>query len=171
MPAGSTRTIVTRAFYLVGLALLLTPFLSLIVAWPFRVGAPDWRFQQFNTLVGGLTPAALGLAIMLLTARALEHRRAQLLVSWLAMAGALGVMILLGNYLLDALELRALVVPEQRGALLRLAIKGTIQSLVEVTVLAGLGYAGLRAAWRRPASEPVSAASLVRRPTQTLVGS
>ena len=150
MPTGNGRPVLTKTAYAVGVVLMLTPVVNFVSAWPVRLGAADWRFQQFGTLAAGLAPATLGLAIALYTARALDHRRTQGVIGVLGLLGAAAVAGLLVNFGLDALELRAIIAREGKGPVLQVALKAVTQSVVVAVALTLLGVTGARA-WRRPA--------------------
>ena len=159
--AGTSRPVIPMTAYAVGLMLLANPFFNLVGAWPQHFGAADWRVQQFGTLVAGLAPATLGVAILLYTARSLDQRRTQVVIASLALLMAVVVAGLFVSFLFDALELHAIIVAEGKGPLARVALKVALQSMVVIPTLALLGVAGIRAPRRRVAGSDARAETLL----------
>lgn len=169
MPTSArSGPIVSTAGYAVGMMLVLVPLLDVVSSFPPHIGVTEWRVEQFGLLVKVLPPATLGLALSLYVARALEHRRRLRLLAGSALFAALVVLLLLGNFGLDAAELSARVQPAEKESYVATVAKLFLQSSLVAGALFALGVAGLRA-YRRGGqaehseSQPSESAALLVR--------
>lgn len=159
---------ISKAAYALGIMFLVSPALNFVTAWPLRFGAADWRFQQFATLAAALPPALLGIGIIVLTARSLEHRVAQIVIGIISLLTTLLVAGLLASFLLDALELRARIAAAGQGPLTRVAVKVLLECTLALPTLLLLGVAGIRVRKRvvKAARGPADSI-LIRQPIET----
>lgn len=148
-PASKPNTVISRAAYAVGLVLLLFPVFGLATSWPFRIGQVMWRVQEFGAISSGLAPAMLGAAIILYTARSLEHGRTQFAIGVLVLIAAVAIAALLGNFIMDALEVRAQLAADAKAPFLRLASRAMLQAAAVSAAFFALGITGVAGARRQ----------------------
>lgn len=149
--------------------LVLVPLMSVMAVWPLRPELVEWRFEQFGSLVNALPPMTLGLAILMYVAGALEQPRALRSLGVLALLASGILVMILGNFGLDAAQLSSRVEPGERGRYAATVVRLLAQTVFVLGAAVLLGIGGVRASRqlhqaRRAvpgASDP--AAMLVRR--------
>jgi hypothetical protein len=150
--------------------LVLVPLVSVISAWPPRPGQVEWRFEQFGSLVNALPPMTLGLAILMYVAGELEHPRVLRSLGVLALLAFSILVLLLGNFGLDAAQLSSRVEPGEKVRYAATVLRLLVQTVFVLGAVGLLGIAALRAsrqlyhARRRVAGAAEPAAMLMRRP-------
>lgn len=99
-----------RLAYLVALLLVFMPVLQVLLQiWPLQLGNIQWRFPAAGVLVGSLQSPFLGLAIIALVARSTESRGISRTVGILSAITSIVLIASLVLFVLDALQLRAIV--------------------------------------------------------------
>jgi hypothetical protein len=96
--------------YVLAASLLLVPFLDLLVqVWPMLPSQSAWRFGTLGLLSRTLITPSLGLLLLLGAALSAEH--AQLLRVISALSGVISLVLFgcLALFLIDGIEVRALV--------------------------------------------------------------
>jgi hypothetical protein len=134
----------------VGLVFLAIGLLDLALGWfPPRFGNPEWEFGTVTRTFDSLPITVLGLALTL--ASAIQRRvawatRAAAALCWLlALILAAGFVV----FLLDVpVALKAVTQPVVRAGLDRAIIKALVQGVLYPTVLAAIGWQGVRATRR-----------------------
>jgi hypothetical protein len=133
-----------------GLVFLVIGLLDQALGWfPLHFGNPEWEFGTVTRTLDTLPIAVLGLAMTLASA-------AQRRVPWTARAAAalcwlLAAVLLAGLvvFLLDVpVALKSVTQPAVRSGLERAIVKALVQGVLYPTVLAAIGWQGLRAARR-----------------------
>jgi hypothetical protein len=94
--------------YLVAVLLVVVPTAdSLFTVLPLQLGEPGWRFGATGLLTRAFLTPLLGLLIATLFAALAEQRRVLGALSWLSGIAALGLVLALVLFCLDAIQLRA----------------------------------------------------------------
>lgn len=145
MTSHRRQAVVSSAAYWVGSMLVLVAMSGPITDWPPHPGLTAWRFDEFRLVVNALPPATLGLALLLYTARALEHRKVLVGVASAAFLGSGILLCLIGVFSLDAMELRSRIQGAQESAYLVTVVKLVVQGCVVAVTLFALGVAGAAA--------------------------
>jgi len=134
----------------VGAVFLVIGLVDLSLGWITpHFGNPEWEFGTIARTLDSLPITVLGLALVL--AATAERRvvwavRAASLVAWVL---AIGLLVLLAVFLLDVpVALKATVPPELKAGLYRAVAKALVQGLLYPTVLAAIGWQGVRATRR-----------------------
>ena len=143
LPRG--RSIVWT-LHAVALALLVSPLVDLIGAiWPARLSEVSWRFGAFGLTTSALVSPILGFALLKVGGVLLEQR---LLVRTVAIVDLLLLLLLmvgLGFFALDFLQLRATLAVSSQAQYDMAGFKAAVNGLVELIALGWMGVAGMRA--------------------------
>jgi hypothetical protein len=132
--------------YLVALAfLLIPPFDAFMQVLPLRVHDPRWRFGFFGLESNALMLPMAGLLIAFMTAVFFEHRRFQKVLGILSTIAAVAVIVALGVFALDALQVRPEVKPAAQLAFRVASMTAALKSILGIITLIGFSYAALRA--------------------------
>lgn len=138
---------IVRGLYLFALVLVLSPLMDLTsTAWPMRPADLAWRYGFLGLAAGYLHTPLLGLVLALLVAWWTGGSAALRVLGVGMMAGALVLMLAMGMFMLDVLQMRGLREPELQQAVL---VGGILQELKYGTaclVLAALGFGSVRSA-------------------------
>lgn len=145
------------ALYVVAIAFILPSLMEfLLVSYPYRVGAAQWRFGALGLLFNSvLFSPIIGLSLAAVTAVMLDQRLVARVLAVIAGIIALFMLIGLPFFVLDFLQLRAGVNPQAKRAFdftsLKAALTGGLMFLTALSVAIG--------AWRSsgPASQRASA--------------
>ncbi len=144
-----------KALYPIGALILVSSLADPIVqTWPFRFGELRWRFGA----VGLATASALGVIFALVwmmgVAALLGHRRAlrALSVTHMVLGGLM--LAVLALFVLDFLQVRAMVDPRMRGSLDATVLKSMLILGISIPAALGLGIAG----WVTTRAAPLSRA-------------
>lgn len=140
--------------YLVGMLLILLPFGEAILSTqPFTPTSLPWRYGATGIMSSALLTPMLGLLLIAMVAALLEHRRVLRTAAVLSLAAAVVLLAASGLFALDAIQLRAQVIPAARGSF-QTATALTFLRIIALIVTAGV--LGL-AAWK--ASRPLGRSS------------
>ena len=147
-PAGGSpapRHLLLGSAYALGIALvLLTALDTLASVWPIRAGDAQWRYGAVGLGAGALLLPAIGIGIIGGIAFFAGHRRTLWLISVVAGLGAVVLLVTSAGFVLDVLQMRSRVRPDQMTAF-DLASAMAIVRLVVLSVVAALVAA---AGWR-----------------------
>jgi hypothetical protein len=103
--------------YFVAFSLVSIPLLDTALSvWPLRIGEVAWRFGVAGLFSRAIMTPALGLFIAFATALFLDHRRLLQVFSVLNALAASLVVLGLGLFVLDAVQLRVQVNPQMKTA-------------------------------------------------------
>ena len=151
------------AVYPLGFLLLIVPLVDVALrAYPFRFGAPDWRFAAFGTLFGNVGTMLIGLALigiiaayrgnaLLLRVLSFRGQSGQTTGSVVAILTGVLVLGLLALFALDALQVRQTAPEALRRPILTSAIGAATAALFGAASLFGVGigaWISSRAGWR-----------------------
>jgi len=129
----------------VAVLLIASPAIDLVGAvLPARPGEISWRFGVFGLLTNSLVTPMLGLAILMVVATLLERRRTVRRLTILTLILDVILLLGLGLFVLDFLQLRQAVTGTSRGAYDAAAIKALLVGLLEIAVLAWLVVTGFQ---------------------------
>jgi len=129
------------------LLVLITVMDFALAVWPFQPGAIAWRYGAGGLLGGYLLSPILGVAMIALLARALDHRRMLWTVVALGLIGGLVLVITMVAFPLDAVQLRGRVEEAERWAFDVGVAKALVKHLtggVALLWLAGGSFRALR---------------------------
>jgi hypothetical protein len=129
----------------VAVLLIASPAIDLIGAIvPARPGEISWRFGVFGLLTNTLVTPMLGLAILIVVATLLERHQTVRRLAVLTLILDVILLLGLGLFILDYLQLRQAVTGTSRGAYDAAAIKALLVGALEIGVLAWLVVTGFR---------------------------
>jgi hypothetical protein len=129
----------------VAFLLIASPAIDLIGAVvPARPAEVSWRFGVFGLLTNSLVTPMLGLAIMQVVATLLEQRRTVRRIALFVLVLDIVMVLGLGLFVLDYIQLRQAVTGSSRGAYDAAAIKALLVGVLEISVLASLVVTGFQ---------------------------
>lgn len=135
-----------RVLYATAFLLIVIPFVQAISQLlPLQLGNIQWRFLSANPLSSVLLLPFLGLLLLLLMARTLMSRGLSLFVGILSALFSLGLLASLVLYILDGLQLKAIVSSAQMAAFQNAFVRVSIVALVFAVVFAMMALAALKA--------------------------
>ena len=133
-----------------GLVFLVIGLLDLGLGWfPLHFGNPEWEFGTVTRTFDSLPITVLGLALTL--ASAVQRRVAWATRGAAALCWVLALILAVGFvvFLLDVpVALKAVTQPVVRAGLVRAIAKALVQGVLYPTVLAAIGWQGVRATRR-----------------------
>jgi len=120
--------------YLTGAMLVLVPFgEAFFSTFPMEPGSAMWRFGAVGIMSSALLTPLLGLLILVTTSAILEHPLGVRLVGGVTLVAGVILLLVLGLFVLDAVQIRAQVVEEARASY-QMAAGQTIFRLLAVMV-------------------------------------
>jgi MFS family permease len=123
--------------YALGVFLLLMPLIdTLVSAWPPRPGVIGWRFGAVGLYSNAFLTPLVGVILLLVLAKAMEHRKVIRLLSILTAIAAVFVLGALAVFILDALQMRAAVRAEAKTTFDRASALAMVKYLVTAVILA-----------------------------------
>jgi hypothetical protein len=144
---------VVRGLYLFALVLVASPLADLAsTVWPMRPTDLPWRYGFLGLGAGYLHTPILGLTLAMMVAWWTDDPSVTRAVGIVMLASSLVLLIAMGMFMLDVLQMRGLREPEMRQAVL---VGGLLQELKYGTgllVLAALGFGSVRTAARQARS-------------------
>jgi hypothetical protein len=136
-----------RGIYLFGLALILTAAIDLFTTvWPLRPTDIAWRYGFLGLTAGYLQTPTLGLLVIALTAA--WQRRPLILhtVGSVSLALALILLLAMGMFALDVLQIRELRAAEGQATVLAGGLFQEVKYFVAFLVLTFMGYGSVKTA-------------------------
>lgn len=129
----------------VAFLLIASPTVDLIGAIvPPRPGEVSWRFGVFGLLTNALVTPMLGLAIMQVVANLLEQWKTVRRITLFNLVLAIVLLLGLGLFILDYVQLRQAVTGSSRNAYDAAAVKALLVAILELGVLAWLVVSGFQ---------------------------
>jgi hypothetical protein len=129
----------------VAFLLVASPAVDLIGAiLPPRPAEVSWRFGAFGLLTNALVTPILGLAIMQIVAILLEQWKTARRLTYLNLILAVALLLGLGLFVLDYIQLRHAVTGSSRAAYDAAAIKAFLVAVLELGVLVWLVVSGFQ---------------------------
>ncbi len=130
----------------VAFLLIASPAVDLIGAVvPPRPAEVSWRFGVFGLFTNALVTPMLGIAIMQVVANLLERWKTVRRIAIFNLILAIVLLLGLGLFVLDYLQLRQAVTGSSRNAYDAAAIKAILVGVLELGVLAWLVVSGFQA--------------------------
>lgn len=140
-----------RALYLVAALLVVTPLMDVLTnVWPLAFGDLRWRYGAVGLLSGFLLTSLLGMALAVMTAVALRHRRVLSVLFVLNVAAAVVLLAATGLFGLDVLQVRVTVPMENRGLFDVGAVKALFKHGTLMVSFAALGVGARSSMSQRP---------------------
>ena len=135
-----------RMLYATAFLLIVIPFLQAISQLlPLQLGNLQWRFLSANPLSSVLLLPFLGMLLLLMMARALANRGLSLFVGILAAIFALLLAASLVLFVLDGLQLKAIVNSAQTAQFQNVFARVTAVTVIFVVVFTMMALAALKA--------------------------
>jgi hypothetical protein len=151
---ATDNSVVTAAIYVIGLIFLLNPPIDVLTqAWPWRVGATEWRYGTVGIAANYLVSSVFGMLLMTLAAAWRQQRAALRVLAALNLLATGVLMVASVGFVLDVLQLRGNVPPEARRTFYIGAAKALLKYGMTVVGLALVGIA----AWKGARSIQASA--------------
>lgn len=144
-----------RVLYLSAFLLFFMPYFQALAGlWPLQFGALQWRFQATGSMSGIMMLPFLGLVLALAVARSVGHKGVQRFVGIIGALTVVGLIVALGLFAMDALQLKKIIRDQQMAAFNKAVITATLAmifSLCTFTVLTIVAF-------RSPSGSSVKAA-------------
>lgn len=136
---------VIAAAYAVALMLVLIPLSEMLLrVWPLRLGEASWRFGAVGLFSNALMTPLLGLTFAGMLAFIYGHRRTIRTISVVLGVSGLILVLASGMFILDALQMRASVVPEAKLAF----DVASAQALLKLGLFTVVGFVMAVGGWR-----------------------
>jgi len=131
--------------YAIALLMLILPATDFISnVWPLNPGDFRWRFGMVGLLAGFLLTPLLGILLATVVAALSEDTRMLRIVSSVAGAGALVLVIFVGLFVLDVLQFRPEVPAERLGSFDFANIRAIVKHLLVAATLGWMSLTGWR---------------------------
>lgn len=155
--------------YAVAALLVVTPLTQLAASLGWRVmpGSMQWRTGALGLLASAILTPTLGMLVAVLTAVVYEHRLARRILPLLCGLAALGLLALLGVFILDGLQMRAVLTARFRPQFTNSLIQGAVVYALNAAALATICVGALRV--DRRARRIARATQRSRRPEDPLL--
>jgi hypothetical protein len=128
-PYGAPLRKVSGTLYLVCALLIVVPLIDFTTSIvPYLPGSSRWRFASGSVFSGFLLTPLLGIALAMLIASLLHHRRVLKLLMLLSVAAGLLLLGLSALLALDVIELRAGAEGDVRQAIVLSGARGLIKN-------------------------------------------
>ena len=136
-----------RGLYLFGFALAMTAAIDLFTTvWPMRPSDIAWRYGFLGLTAGYLQTPTLGLALMIGTAIWARNRTVLRLAGFVALVVSLLLMVAMGLFGLDVIQMRGLRAEEMQSAVMAGGMFQELKYFIAVLVLVFLGFGALKTA-------------------------
>src|SRR6185436_12992045 len=131
---------------LVALALMvIPPFDALMQVLPLKPGDARWRFGTIGLMSNALMIPIVGLLIVFVGAALFEHRKLQRILGFASLILAVFILVALGLFVLDALQVKSSVTPAAQLAFKVASGTAMMKALLGIATLGAFGFAALRA--------------------------
>lgn len=158
---AAVSSLAIRGLYFFTFILVFWPAADLITnTWPIQLGRLQWRYGFMGLLAGFLHTPILGLALAMVLAYAMAHRRILRLLSAVNLLGAFVLLAVLLFFALDVVQIRNTVPAERLPSFQAGALIAELKHLTSFVVLTLLGIGG----WRTAALMEVDAPKHTREP-------
>ena len=134
-----------RGVYLFGIALILHAVIDLsTTVWPFRVTEMTWRYGFLGLAAGYLQTPTLGLLLIAGTALWNGDHGVARGVGAVLMVGALALILAVGLFMLDVIQVRQLRAAEAQNAVLYGGLFQSVKYVLASLILATMGHGLLK---------------------------
>jgi hypothetical protein len=131
--------------YLVAAALIvIPPFDALMQVLPLRIHDARWRFGFVGLSSNALMIPVVGLLIAFVGASYFEHRAVQRVLGFVSIAIAAFILISLGFFVLDALQVKQSVAPAAILAFKVASVTAVLKSILGLVTLGAFALASFR---------------------------
>ncbi|HEX8360748.1 MAG TPA: hypothetical protein VF613_11590 [Longimicrobium sp.] len=132
--------------YLLALLMCVVPLVDLVAALrPYQLGSAHWRYGAIGLLGNALMLPLAGLVIATATAVLLEHTRTRRALAYLSLAGAAMLLVTMGDFTLDALQIRTSLPGEVMTRFAFASALSLLKQAFGLALLASIGVGQLRA--------------------------
>ena len=149
--------------YIVAVAMMILPVFDQMMQLASKLNLSDarWRYGALGSVSYMLLLPLLGMTIAFALSAVFEHRTWQRVLSVVAVAGIVLIVIAMGMFTLDAIEVRSLMRKEAQSTWAVATLTALAKYVLAAIVLAGFAKAGFAAP--KPTKAPVKArdASLI----------
>ena len=136
-----------RGIYLFGIALFVTAAIDLLTTvWPMHPGDIAWRYGFLGLMAGYLQTPTLGLLLIVGTAMWEENGTVLRICGVVGLLAALGLLLVMGMFGLDVMQMRELRAEEMRSSVLAGGMFQEVKYFIAAFVLAFVGYGALKTA-------------------------
>ncbi|MEO7362972.1 MAG: hypothetical protein ABI120_21745 [Gemmatimonadaceae bacterium] len=157
-----------RVLYLSAFLLFFMPYFQALAGlWPLQLGSLQWRFQATGAMSVIMMLPFLGLVLALAIARPVGHKGVQRLVGTVAALTAVGLIIALGLFAMDALQLKKIIRDAQMNAFNKAVLTATFTllfSLCTFSVLSVVAFRSPRGSTAKAAPKSARKASVDQSP-------
>lgn len=141
--------------YLLALVMCVVPMVDLLASLrPYQLGSAHWRYGAIGLLGNALMLPLAGLVIATCTAVLLEHTRTRRVLAYLSLAGAAVLLGTMGDFTLDALQIRTSLPGEVMTRFAFASALSLLKQALGLALLASIGVGQLRALRGRRAAAP-----------------
>ena len=154
---------VVRGLYLFAFILVFWPAVDLLTnTAPFHPGDVRWRYGFAGLLAGFLHTPILGLALATFVAYGRRSRLALRTLASVELLGAVALVLVMGMFALDVVQIRAMRPPESLAAFMTGAAISEAKHLTAFLVLVSLGIGSWRTGAMVDEGSPRAAAEATR---------
>lgn len=139
-----TRRLMVPSYFVAAMLIGLPAFDALMSVAPLRLGDARWRFGAFGLLSNAAMIPALGVFLLLVAATTYSHRSTLRVVGVLSWVVAIGALLMLLLFALDAVQTRASVRPEMALSFRVASLSAAGKLIVDAIAFAIFGAAGWR---------------------------
>jgi hypothetical protein len=137
---------VTGAYFFL-FTLFMWPLVDLLSnAWPLQPGNIQWRFGFMGLMTAYLHTPLLALALLMGLGFARGHKKTLRLLSLLLLTGAFLLILVMGLFALDAIQLRSVTPEENLGAFHAGSILSELKFFTAMASAGLLGWGGWKTA-------------------------
>jgi hypothetical protein len=145
-PDSSTLKSLAWPTYFVALLLIAIPAMDYVTnVWPLQIGEVRWRYGSVGMLAGFLLTPLMGVLFAFGAAAVLQHRVALRFLAVLNFCLAVLLLVLIGLFVLDVLQVRGTVPLESRPTFDVGAMKAVAKCFAFFGAFAWFGIVGIRA--------------------------
>lgn len=151
---------VAITLYVLAVLLFFSPVMELFIGvWPPRPGDIQWRFGLLGLVATSVLTPLVALVFVFTAATALDHGRVVKALGVVSALGALFMLLAMGAFLLDMVQLRTSVVASQQRAYVLASGKALFTFVLAAGVLTTVAVFALR---RRRSSARAEPAPLIK---------
>ena len=139
------------ALYPLGVLLTVLPLVDMSMrAYPFRPGAPEWRFAALGTLFGNIGTILIGTAVVGAVAAYRNNGVLLRILSVIATLAGVALGVLLALFALDVVQVRQTAPEALKRAIFSSAVSATTAGALGAIALLSIGIGAWRASRRGP---------------------